>query len=407
MPRSFLIFAVPERVAEAAGRSYSVLAFHLTQGENEGQGYLMPGGALMPHSTFIPSYTADLARAHARWDKDARAVSGQQNAVPLFISQVDNFWAGQAQAQLAADSADVFVVGPIYFVPSALNSLWNGSMRGHRAHLSADGQRWRGEQAGKVMARVLFGVEDWRPLQPREVIRLGDTAIAIRFDVPRPPLTFETGWLPMAPDYGFQVHLGTQDMPGPRLSVVNVAITNSHEVALMIDPRTPLPEGETAFVTYGQALTVGVTSCPVAAITRGQPYAHGTASSELSFLGDCRAEFLPMLIEGCFILRQIVDLGLTPSALVSASIVIRDMRFENGSTILRGETQSIESTLAIGQHCSVERDRAFGNLRDSDDALSNFTFSDPSYGARHGQPYPLHNFCLVFSHQVGWRANES
>ena len=388
--------------AEAAGHYYSVLAFHFTQGENEGLGYLLPGHACLSHDAFVPAYKADLAGSHARWDVDARAITLQPSTIPLFISQVDNCWAGQAQVELANKSPDVFLVGPIYYVPSALNSRWNGNMRGHRSHLSADGQRWRGEQAGKVMARVLFEKELWRPLQPRETARRGDTMIVLRFDVPRPPLVFETQWLPKAPDNGFEVYFGTQSAPGARIPISDIRITGPDEITIELDALAPLTKDAAIYVTYGQALTVGTTPSAVAAIRSGAPYEHDVGSTELVFPGDVRAAFAPLLQEGCFLLRQLT----TPSPstqkemVPSASIVVRDMRMQDGATIVRGETRSLDGVLVLGVPCTIERDRPFGNLRDSDEAKANFVFSDTSYGTRHGQPYPLHNFCIVFTAEV-------
>ena len=252
------------------------------------------------------------------------------------------------------------------------------------------------------MARVLFENEAWRPLQPREIQRRGETTIVLRFDVPRPPLAFETHWLPKAPDYGFEVHSGTQDAPGARIAIADVCITGGDEVTIELDPQTPLPREIASFVTYGQALTVGTTPSAVAAIRPGAPYDHGVASTELVFAGDASQAFAPLLVEGCFLLRQLsISLSpFNPGAVPSASIVVRDMRVQDGTTIVRGETRSLDGTLVLGAPCSIERDRPFGNLRDSDSAEANFVFSDASYGTRHGQSYPLHNFCVVFTAAV-------
>lgn len=385
--------------AASAGFRYEVAAFHFTQGENEGSGYILPGAPWLVHALFVPAYKADLAAAYARWDADARAVSGQANPIPLFISQVNNYWAGQSQAQLANEDPHVHLVGPIYYVPSALNSRWLGATHGAVEHLSADGQRWRGEQAGKVMSRVLFEGADWRPLQPRSVRRTSPTSIVLDFDVPCPPIAFETDWLAKATNYGFEVTRGTEDLPGYDCIIKDVLITGPQQVTIHLDPRTSLADRELAIVTYGRIRTVGTTASPIVFARAGAPFAHGVAAAELLFEGDLTAQFAPLLVEGCFILRQEFE----PPSLrfgvegKGASIVIREVRLEGWHTVVRGEIQSIVGSLAAGAPCLIERDQLFGNLRDSDPARSVFCFSDQTYGKRQGLRYPLHNFCIMFS----------
>jgi hypothetical protein len=374
--------------ARAAGFDYGITAFTFCQGENEGGGLLIPGGSVMTHADFVPAYKAELLDSYNHWDADARAITGQTRSIPMFIRQVLNEWAGQAQVQLANEHPAIFLATPIYYVPSAENSVWNNGARGATVHMSADGQRWLGEQVGKVMRRVLFEGEDWSPLQPVDTYRVSDTEIRIRFNVPRPPLRFETSWLAAAIAYGFQVNLGTKDSPGAARTIAAVSIVADDTVALTLSAATPVTAGASAYVTYGRNAAIGNTSVTLAAIGSGAAYPSGQASTELTFTGDITAQFSTLLVEGCFVLRQYTA--------GNGYMIARDVRLSGGNTIVRGETREVTGTFQTGTPCTIERDRPFGNLCDSDKALSLFRFTDTSYGTRQGQYYPLPNFCVVF-----------
>ena len=209
-------------------------------------------------------------------------------------------------------------------------------------------------------------------------------------------LAFEADWLPKAVGLGFTVALGSMDSQGAARTITSVAITGDRQVTLTLDPSTPVASGAAAFVTYGQAKAVGTTSVNLASVQAGASYTVGGASVpsiEFVFPGDISAQFAPLLVEGCFVLRSYAGAG--------ASFVARDVRVSGGNTIVRGENRSVSGAFQTGVALSIERDRPFGNLRDSDPALSIFSFADASYGTRQGQAYPLRNFCVVFTAIVG------
>src|SRR5690606_11771761 len=64
-------------------------------------------------------------------------------------------------------------------------------------HLTADGERWLGEQFGKVMRKVIIEGNDWKPLQPLKAwTDRNDNSVYVRFIVPEPPLVIDTTFLP-------------------------------------------------------------------------------------------------------------------------------------------------------------------------------------------------------------------
>jgi hypothetical protein len=58
---------------------------------------------------------------------------------------------GRAQVELEAEDTDVYMVSTLYMLPCAVNSNYTSGVEVHGAsiHLSADGERWLGEQFAK------------------------------------------------------------------------------------------------------------------------------------------------------------------------------------------------------------------------------------------------------------------
>ncbi|MBE9605532.1 hypothetical protein IAI18_11690 [Acetobacteraceae bacterium H6797] len=370
--------------AQSHGWSYGVFAFYFMQGENEGRGRIGPGGAVLPWMEFRSAYAKALKEAYAGWAKGAMTVSGQNRPPPMLITQVRNDWAGMAQLDAAGQGQGIFVTGPAYYVPSAFNSA--GIRRLTVSHLTADGQRWLGEQAGKVMLRIMGG-EAWKPLQPIEVRRDSPTQVTLRFHVPRPPLRWETENLPMAEDYGFGVWLGTRDNTGARRDITRVIIMGPDTVRLELSPDTPLEAGKPAIIRYAWSSQVGTTPAPVAAQRKA---ADGKA--DLVFQGDIQATFTPLLNEGAFFLRQ--------QAQGSAVMLVKEMRLDGGTTVVSGDAKQMRGNFTLGMPALIQRTNPFGNLTDSDDATALFTFTDRRYGRRQGKPYPLRNYAVIFTEPV-------
>ena len=104
--------------------------------------------------------------------------------------------AGEAQLMAADRDPNITMVGPHYMVPSAVNSRYAGRY-GDPIHMSADGERWYGEQVAKVVQRVLRTGEIWQPLRPRKAWIAPDrTSVLVDFRVPRPPLVLDDTFIP-------------------------------------------------------------------------------------------------------------------------------------------------------------------------------------------------------------------
>ena len=76
---------------------------------------------------------------------------------------------------------------------------------------------------------------------------------------------------------------------------------------------------------------------------------------------------------------------------------------ENGVTVLRYDPRELRdgTPFETDLEITAQRSYSYGNLRDSDPQPSVFSFADAVYGTRAGQPYPLWNWCVLFSNLAG------
>lgn len=113
-----------------------------------------------------------------------------QDKKPLFITyqtgaqytRGTTLEVGMAQLNASNKNEDIICAGPVY------------PMTDRGGHLDSNGYRWYGEMLGKVYYKTNILGEDFKPLQPVEIIRNPEKTneITIRFLVPRLPLIFDT-----------------------------------------------------------------------------------------------------------------------------------------------------------------------------------------------------------------------
>jgi hypothetical protein len=160
--------------ARAEGRSYGLAAVLLLQGETD-----VAGGGTNERA----AYKALLLRLID--DIRGELAGGQTPSPRVVLYQTTGAYAHdamgvpQAQLEAALERPGVALAAPCYPYPEA------------GGHLDGNGYRWLGAQFGKVLHRVLTRGEPWQPLHPLAATLEGRT-VRLRFQVPRPPLTF--GW---------------------------------------------------------------------------------------------------------------------------------------------------------------------------------------------------------------------
>lgn len=386
--------------AEAAkyGWTYGIAAMIWSQGENEGGNLKMtPSGSTLTWAQIRTQYADALKDAFDEWDTQGRAITGQGRSFPMFILQMAQSRAvATAQYDAASTHPSIFLVGPQFYVPSAINSEYDSSgtlIHASAVHMSADGQRWLGEQCAKVMRRVMIEGRDWTPLYPSLIKRVSDTLVVIKFNVPHAPLEWEDYHLPEAVNKGFRIYAGTPTTPGSECTITSVEITATDEVSIRVSPTTPVTAGGSFHVDYISTSSAGATGANVATVRTGSAFANGQASTELKLNVSLSSLTTRYLREGAFQVK--VYSSGTPSIWVRAAYE------EGGVTVLKGETREVTGTFVSGAS-AVEflRDRPWGNLRDSDPALSIHKFTDTGYGTRQGQHYPLYNFACSFAEMI-------
>ena len=300
--------------------------------------------------------------------------------------------AGEAQLMAADDDASIHLVGPHYAVPSAINSRTTLGRHGDAIHLSADGERWWGEQVGKVMHRVLHRGEDWQPLRPRSaMLDAARDSVVVEFTVPCPPLVLDTDFLPrqeIVTNGGFSSLAGFQvrDRSGQTVALTMAEVAAPTRLRLRF--AKPLPTGQTCNISYGHPATTALGS--IAAIRSG-PETDGQATEELVLTSSFTDPLKVLTDEGAFFVAN--------TSGTATRAPIRKVREENAVTVLRYEPRELRSNtpFAAGQAIVAMRPFSYGNLRDSDAEPSTHTFADAAYGTRAGKPYPLWNWCVLFS----------
>lgn len=371
--------------AKAVGADFRIAALYWMQGEGNGgpSGGIVPTrwDAELPRTEGRAWYRDQLMAYRRQWSADLCAITGQCEELKMFTYQTLGP-AGEAQLMAADADANIIMVGPHYAVPSAINSRTKPGRHGDPIHLSADGERWWGEQVGKVMHRVLDGAEDWLPLRPRNAkLEATRDSILIEFTVPQPPLVLDTTFLPRQEIVtgggftslaGFRVH----DSTGRSLSLTAVEVVAPSQVRLRLEH--PLPAGKTCRVGYGHPFAGALGR--VAAMRAGELVLSGGVTECLKLL----------MNEGAFI-------AVSTSG-PATRVPVRSVRAEDGAAVLSYEPSELREgrLFEVGQELMAMRAFSYGNLRDSDDERSVFTFADTAYGARAGQPYPLWNWCVLF-----------
>lgn len=388
--------------ARAMGKDFAIAALVWMQGEGNGgpTGGLLPTrwDAELPRAEAQAWYRDRLIAYRSQWSADLRAITGQRGEIPMFTYQTQGPSAGPAQLMAADTDPQIIMVGPHYMVPSAINSRKADGSHGAAIHLSADGERWYGEQVAKVMHRVLVKGEDWQPLRPRRAwIDPARTSVLVDFTVPRPPLVLDKEFFPLqcaslgggafSSLGGFQV----RERAGTIVPISAVEVDPAVPTRLHIRLTAPAKAGGKLQLSCGEPLAGGIG--PITAIRPGAPSGKDVAITELVVAGAPGVVLKALLAEGSFFVAN------QQAGTAYAQAPVREVVEEGSTTILRLEDRELRNAVpfAVGQPLGVLRPFSYSNLRDSDPEPALFTFSGSVPGRRVGQSYPLWNWCVLFS----------
>ncbi|QDU80063.1 hypothetical protein Pla110_17850 [Polystyrenella longa] len=382
--------------ADSMGKSFSIAALVWMQGEANGgpTGGINPSrwGQELKRPLGQEWYRDRLIHFRKEWSQDLQAITGQTGDIPMFTYQTLGP-AGDAQLMAADTDPNITMVGPHYSIPSGVNSRYAGRY-GDPIHMSADGERWYGEQVAKVVHRVIQEGEKWQPLRPRKASIAPDRkSVLVDFSVPRPPLVLDELFLPRE-QYplgdGFHSLYGFQIRDADKAVIPISSITVESSTVLRIELIAALEKEASFTLSYGlpYAGQIGnITSIRKGPIIADQP------TTELLVEGKLDEHMKPLLDEGAFIITNM----LGPDSF--ARVPVRHVNEEEGTTVLRYVDRERRNNLdfAVGQTITTQRPFTYGNLRDSDPEKSIYQFADPEYGTRAGQPYPLWNWCVLFN----------
>jgi hypothetical protein len=372
--------------AQSLGLDYEPIALWFMQGENESVGRITANTKPLEYDDFLDRYSKDLERAYVAWNEKVKAVLGRPQAkIPMLISQVMSDWSGEAQLLASHNNEHISVVGPVYQLPSAVYSEVRGK-RGATVHLSADGQRWLGELSGRVLGRILRYGRQWRPLEPIAVERLSDRQIRIKFFVPKPPLRFETSWLPKARNMGFSVWGGSKNRLERRHAIDGVQIQGD-DVIITLSAQARLGDGEPAIVQYASESWIAPGTGRVKKV---EQRADGNFAVYLD-AGDA-AQIAEWIEKGPLVIRQSVE--------GSASLLVTDVRSDGNGLVILGTPLQTLSGFKTGEVVDFFRDRPFGNLADSDFGVSTGTYRGSRPASLEGKRYPMENFSVIFTMRI-------
>jgi hypothetical protein len=216
-------------LARASGKSYAIRAVTTVHGETD-------------HTLANAGYQADLLAWQKDYESDAKALSGQHEAVPLFETQMSSWTrygdatsiipAQQLGAHVAAPGK-VILVGPKYHYPYA-----------DGVHLTNEGYRHMGEDYAKAYRRVVLEGGTWEPVRPKQITRDG-AVITVAFHVPSPPLAFDTSRVSDPGNLGFEYADDGPTTP----TIVQVALVGVDTVQITLSdvPTSPNPRLRYAF----------------------------------------------------------------------------------------------------------------------------------------------------------------
>jgi hypothetical protein len=222
---------------------------------SDGKTYDKVGGILILHGESdqelsVPDYDLHLAEWQADYDADIKAITAQEDDVPIFVYQQCNGAPSQASSLAVAtalktldayraDSAKVRLVTPNYMF-----------LRSDGVHLSAHGYRSLGCMYSKVVKQTVLDGLSWQPVAPILITRSG-AVITATFSVPTPPLVFDLRSILNPGNYGFSYKDDNDDT-----TILSVAITAEDTVTITLDQT---PTGANQKLRYGFAPTSSAT----------------------------------------------------------------------------------------------------------------------------------------------------
>jgi hypothetical protein len=233
-----------KRLAEAAGRPHVVTAVTAIHGESDHYDATFPLDGTDGARGAIKTYADALVEWQRDYEAGVRAITGQKEPVPLFVSQMAN-WndrersvipSRQLEAHVRAPGK-VILIGATYMLPFAADCI----------HYTNEGERRLGEYFAKAYASTVLAKTPWEPLRPLSATLEGD-AVVVKFHVPKPPLVIDTKAVSDPGAYGFEI----EDDSGATPAITDVSVTAPDAVRIQL---AAAPAGANRRVKYAMRAT--------------------------------------------------------------------------------------------------------------------------------------------------------
>ncbi len=205
-----------QTLSKAAGMTYVVRAVTNVHGESD-------------HTSKNTQYEQNLVEWQKDYETDVTAITGQKVPIPMLHTQMSSWTKyGQATsvipaAQLTASvksNGKIVMVGPKYFLAYAPDGV----------HLSNAGYRRMGEYYAKAYRRVVLEGKAWEPLRPKTITRTANV-IRVVFQVPSPPLAFDTTLVSAIANQGFEY----TDASGTPPKITKVSLDGANAVKIELE----------------------------------------------------------------------------------------------------------------------------------------------------------------------------
>lgn len=238
-----------KRLAAAIGKSYVVRAVTAIHGESDH--YHQPTDPTESEFAFLTksdgsntpvgTYADGMIEWQRDYESSVKAITGQSESVPLFISQMSTYTDGPyslvAQHQLEAHvraPGKVILVGAGYPLPFAGDCL----------HYTAHSQRWLGAYFAKAYASTVLKCKPFSPLRPATIRMEGANTAVVKFVVPVKPMVFDTTRVATVNNYGFNYSDDSNTA-----TINNVALLSADEVRITFSAP---PTGANRKIHYAQ-----------------------------------------------------------------------------------------------------------------------------------------------------------
>lgn len=176
------------------------------------------------------------------YENDIKAITGQEEPVPMFTDQMSSWMSfGSATPHTAIGQYNATKNNPDKIILVAPKYIFDvGDWMSHMKNYS---YRRLGEYYAKVYKKVVIDGEEWKPLMPEEVTMYGNEIYA-RFHVPVLPLAFDTTAVLAKANYGFEYADSTNSA---QISSVEIISPDTVKITLTNTPTGSNPKLRYAF----------------------------------------------------------------------------------------------------------------------------------------------------------------